>query len=265
MGFDRDVATGRKPMLEGKIAIITGGGNGIGRTAVGMFIEAGAQVVTCDIDTEALASVKETYGDAVTIIGADMGTVEGVRSVVELTEETHGRVDVLYNNAGVGNLNKNYARVHETPYDVFERTLKLNLWSVFAMSRETLPLMLKTGGSIVNVSSINAQVAIPGSVSYIGAKGGVLSMTRSFAFDYAKDGIRANVLIPGYIDTRMVRDYTDKAPDPDAAAKEIADAHLLGRLGDPQEIAAAALWLASDASAFVTGSLLTVDGGYLAK
>ncbi|KAA9149529.1 SDR family oxidoreductase [Amycolatopsis acidicola] len=212
-----------------------------------------------------LERVKDEYGDAVTTVVADMGTIEGIRSVVAATQEKHGRVDALYNNAGVGALAKSFLRVHETPYEIFEKTIRLNLWSVFAMSHETIPLMLKTGGSIINVASINAQAAIPGSVSYISAKGGVLSMTRSIAFDYAVDGIRANVLIPGYIDTRMVSDYTNKAPDPTAAAKEFADQHLLGRIGDPQEVAAAALWLASDASTFMTGSALTVDGGYLAK
>ncbi|MBK3566286.1 SDR family NAD(P)-dependent oxidoreductase [Streptomyces sp. MBT62] len=265
MGFNRDVATGRKPLLDGKIAVITGGGNGIGRVAVGMFIEAGALVVTSDIDAEALDQVKKEYGEAVTTVVADTSTVEGVRSVVATTQETHGRVDALYNNAGVGALAEGLLRVHETPYEIFEKTIRLNLWSVFAMSRETIPLMQSTGGSIINVASINAQVAIPGSVSYISAKGGVLSMTRSIAFDYAADGIRANVLVPGYIDTRMVSDYTNKAPDPAAAVKEVGDAHLLGRMGDPQEVAAAALWLASDASTFMTGSALTVDGGYLAK
>ncbi|MER7922333.1 SDR family oxidoreductase [Streptomyces sp. NPDC096057] len=265
MGFDRQVATGNKPLLDGKIAIITGGGKGIGRAAVEMFIEAGARVVTSDIDADAMAEVQKEFSDSVTTVVADMGTTDGVRSVVTTAQETHGRVDALYNNAGVGTLTEGLVRAHETPYHAFEETIRLNLWSVFAMSRETIPLMLDAGGSIINVASINALAAIPGSVSYIASKGAVLSMTRSLAFDYANDGIRANVLIPGYIKTPMVAKYLDKAADPEAAAKEVGESHLLGRLGDPQEVAAAALWLASDASTFTTGSALTVDGGYLAK
>lgn len=157
MSFDRKIATGQKPLLDGKVAVITGGGNGIGRAAVGMFIEAGALVVTSDIDADAMGHVKDVYGDAVVTVVADMSTIDGVRSVVSAAEQTHGRVEALYNNAGVGSLAESFLRVHETPYEIFEKTIQLNLWSVFAMTRETIPLMLRTGGSIVNVASINAQ------------------------------------------------------------------------------------------------------------
>lgn len=265
MAFNEEVATGNSPMLAGKVAIITGGANGIGRTAVDMFVKAGARVVTCDLDEAALEAVGRAHGDAVVTTRADMTVLDDLQRVVRLADDSFGRVDALYNNAGVGMLAPTVLRVHETPYEIFDRTLAINLRAVFAMTRETLPVMIRTGGSIINVASINALAAVPGSVSYISTKGAVLSMTRSIAFDYGHDGIRANALVPGYINTRMVTDYTDKAPDPISAEKEFADQHLLGRIGDPREVAAAAIWLASDASSFVTGSAFVVDGGYLAK
>lgn len=265
MSFDPAVATGTKPMLSDKVAVITGGGHGIGRAALRLFLRSGAQVVTCDVDSEALSAIKKEFGDQVTMVAADLSTKQGVRDLVTAAGDAHGRIDVLYNNAGIGTLSDTLLLVHETPYEIFEQTIRVNLWSTFAVSRESIPLMLDRDTSIINVASIYAVVAGAGSVSYIASKGAVLAMTRSIAFDYGRQGIRANVLCPGNTDTRMVRDYTSKAPDPTLAATEFAEAHLLGRLGRPEEIAAAALWLASDASTFVTGAVIPVDGGYTAK
>ena len=151
-------------------------------------------------------------------------------------------MDVLYNNAGIGTLSDSFLLVHETPYEIFEKTLQINTWSTFAMTHDTLPLMQGRPASIINVASVYALVAGAGSVSYIASKGAVLAMTRSVAFDYGAQGIRANVLCPGYVNTRMVSDYTSRRPTP-----------------------AAALWLASDASSFVTGAVIPVDGGYTAR
>jgi len=265
VSFDAAVATGHRPALEDKVAVITGGAHGIGREAVRLFIAAGAKVVTCDLDTQALGELTSSLGDDVLGVHADIATHEGVASVVQAAATRFAKVDVLYNNAGVGTLSDSFLLVHETPYEVFEKTLQINLWSTFAMTHETLPLMLGRPASIINVGSIYALVAGAGSVSYIASKGAVVAMTRSIAFDYGSQGVRANVICPGYTDTRMVSDYTSKAPDPARAGAEFAAAHLLGRIGRPEEIAAAALWLASDASTFVTGAVIPVDGGYTAK
>lgn len=266
MSFDRAAAAGHKSMLSGKRTIITGGANGIGRAAVDLFVEAGAQVLTCDLEADGLEDLRARHGDAVRTVVGDVSTHEGVRATVDAAVDWLGGVDILYNNAGIGTLTDDFPLVHETPYEVFEKTFAINAWSTFAMCRETLPHMGGTmPGSIINVASILALVAGAGSVSYIASKGAVLALTKSIAYDYGSRAVRANVICPGFVDTRMASDYTAKAPDPVAAQKEFADAHLLGRIGQPQEIAAAALWLGSDASSFVTGAVIPVDGGYTAR
>jgi NAD(P)-dependent dehydrogenase (short-subunit alcohol dehydrogenase family) len=266
MTFDPTVAAGRKPMLSGKRAIITGGANGIGRAAVDLFVAAGARVLTCDREPGGLEELRARHGDAVRTVVGDVSTHEGVDATVTAAIEWLGGIDILYNNAGIGTLTDDFPLVHQTPYDVFERTFACNAWSTFALCRETLPHMGgTTPGSIINVASILALVAGAGSVSYIASKGAVLALTKSIAYDYGSRAVRANVICPGFVDTRMASDYTSKAPDPVAAQQEFADAHLLRRIGKPEEIAAAALWLGSDASSFVTGAVIPVDGGYTAR
>jgi dihydroanticapsin dehydrogenase len=179
--------------------------------------------------------------------------------------ERHGRLDILYSNAGVGTIRDVPVPLHETEDWVWERTLDVNLRGTFLAARAALPHMLERGGAIVNVASVYALAAGPAAPSYVASKGGVLALTRSIAVDYADRGIRCNVICPGFTETSMVLEYIEKLDNPVAARTEVDAAHLIGRLAKPDEIAAAALWLASDAASFVTGAVLAVDGGYTAR
>lgn len=253
MRFDALAATGRRPLLEGKVAVLTGAAEGIGRAAAALFAQAGAEVVACDL--------AESSG----VIAADVRSAEDMERVMRTALERHGRIDILYNNAGVGTIRATPAPLHETEDEIWDRTLDVNLRGTFVATRAALPYMLERGGSIVNVASVYALAAGPAAPSYIASKGGVLALTRSVALDYASHGIRCNVICPGFTETRMVLEYIEKLDDPVAARAEVDGAHPVGRLARPEEIAAAAAWLASDAASFVTGAVLAVDGGYTAK
>ena len=251
--FDPAAATGEKRMLEGKVAVITGIGTGIGRAASELFARAGATVVGCDLDAD---------GD---VLAVDVTVEDDVRRLMNVAIERHGRIDVLYNNAGVGTIRETPVPLHETEDWVWERTIDVNLRGTFLVSRAALPHMLDNGGAIVNVSSVYGLVAGVAAPSYAASKAGVIGLTRAIAVDYARYGIRANAICPGFTATAMVLDYVAKLDDPSSARAEIDGAHLVGRLGLPDEIAAAALWLSSDAASFVTGAVLTVDGGYTTR
>lgn len=252
--FDARVATGERPPLEGKVALITGAANGIGKAAVALFRRAGAQVVACD----------RVGGDGVE--AADVTAAADMERVAALAVERHGRLDVVFTCAGVGTIRDEPAGVHLTEDWVWDTTLDVNLTGTFLTCRAALPhLIAAGGGSIVTVSSIYGLITGPGSPAYAASKAGVLGLTRALATDYAAHDIRANALCPGFCGTDMVFGYVGKLPDPAAALREIEATHLLDRLGLPEEIAAAALWLASDAATFVTGAAIPVDGGYTTR
>ncbi len=265
--FDHLGATGQRPLLTGKVAIITGVGQGIGRAAMRLFTEAGAAVVGCDLDEAAGAAAVAALGpDAdVSIVRGDVTSPVDMAALADEAVKRHGRIDVLYNNAGVGTIADVPTMLHLTPDSIWDTTIDVNLKGTFLACKAVLPHMLATGGSIVNVASVYALVAGPAAPSYAASKGGVIALTRSLAVDYAESGIRANVICPGFTATEMVLGYVEKLEDPIASRTEIDAAHLLGRLAQPEEIAAAALWLSSDAASFVTGAVLAVDGGYTSR
>jgi NAD(P)-dependent dehydrogenase (short-subunit alcohol dehydrogenase family) len=253
MAFDAEAAAGRKPLLEGKVAVVTGARSGIGRAALRLFAAAGAHVVGCDLESE---------GE---VVAGDVTSPADMERVLGEAAERQGRIDVLYNNAGVGTIRETPAPLHETEDWVWERTIDVNLRGTFVSTRAALPHMLEHGGSIVNAASIYGLAGGAAAPSYCASKGGVIALTRSIAVDYAERGIRANVICPGFTETRMVTSYLDRLDDPATARAELEAAHPLGRLASAEEVAAAALWLASDAASFVTGAVVTVDGGYTAK
>lgn len=262
--FDAEAATGRRPLLHGKVAVITGAASGIGRSATGLFFAAGATVVAFDRHEAGLAALRESHGDDLLAVTGDVTSNDDIAGLVAATVERHGRIDVLLNSAGVGTIADVPQEVSDTPDDIWERTLDVNLSGTFRVSRAVIPAMAAGGGgAIVNLASVLGLAGLAGAVSYSASKGGVIAITRTIALEGAPLGIRANVLAPGFIETPMVTEYLPKLEDPEQARIDVEAAHALGRLGQPEEVAGAALWLASDAASFVTGAVLPVDGGYL--
>jgi NAD(P)-dependent dehydrogenase (short-subunit alcohol dehydrogenase family) len=262
MGFDETVATGQAPLLHDKVAVITGVGSGIGRAALRLFQAAGATVIGCDRNPDTARSAAEEFG--VDVLPGDVTKQADVDHLIQAAVDRYGKIDVLYNNAGVGLVSDVAHVAHEITDETFDTTVDINLRGTFLVCRSALPHMLSDGGAIVNVSSIYGVISSAGSLSYAAAKAGVLGLTRSIACDYAAYGIRCNAVCPGFVDTDMPADYVAKQASPAETAAAIRDAHLLKRLARPEEIAATALWLCSDAATFITGSTILADGGYTA-
>jgi len=245
--------------LEGKVAIITGGTFGIGESTALLFAKEGAKVVIAARNAEkgerVVSQIKEQGGDAI-FVKTDVAKEEDVQNLVRETVDTFGKLDVLFANAGVGAMGD----IHETTMEDWNRLISIDLTGVFLCSKFAIPAMIKNGGgSIINCASILGHVGQPSVSAYAAAKGGVVNMTRSAAVTYASKGIRVNAVCPGYIDTPMLE------PLDEETKKYLISKHPIGRLGTPEEIATAVLFLASDDSSFVTGANLLVDGGYTAQ
>lgn len=246
--------------LTGKVAIVTGGASGIGRATAVLFAREGAKVVIADYNPtggqETLAMIKEEGGEA-TFIETDVSKPEDVERMVEETIKIYGRLDILFNNAGVAET----AKVTEASLKHWERVLAINLWGVFLGCKYAIPKMIESGGgSIINTASIAAEVGFNETAAYVASKHGVVGLTKTIALDYAADGIRANTVCPGVIRTPMVMEGLDEA-----AREYVVSFHPLGRMGEPEEVAEAVLFLASERSSFITGTCLFVDGGYTAR
>jgi NAD(P)-dependent dehydrogenase (short-subunit alcohol dehydrogenase family) len=249
--------------LEGKAALITGAAGGIGRVAAELFAAEGARVVIADLvdddGARVVEGIRAAGGDAA-YVHADVSDAAQAAEMVEFTMDAFGALHVLYNNAGI--LPPEDAGTLETPEKTWDRVMAVNLKGVWLGCRHGIPALLASGGgSIVNVSSL---VALMGSatpqIAYTASKGGVLAMTRELAVEYARQGIRANMLCPGPVETPLMAQLMS---DPQWAARRLV--HIpLGRPGRAEEIARAALFLASDDSSFMTGAALVVDGGITA-
>jgi len=248
----------------GKVAFVTGAGGGIGRTTALAFARAGASVVATDVseqnNQETARMIEETGGRALAI-RCDVSRAEDVKTALEKTIETFGRLDAAFNNAGVEQLPKAMVDVTE---DEWNRIMSIDLRGVFLCMKYEIPLMLKQGGgTIVNTSSGAGVRAFKDQAAYVAAKHGVIGLTKAAALDYASQNIRINAVCPGIVDTPMMDRFGGGTAD--GKQRELAGAAAaepIGRAGKPEEIATAVLWLCSDAASFVVGSAIVVDGGH---
>lgn len=251
--------------LEGKTAIVTGGGMGIGKGIARVFTREGANVVIGDINSEAgTATAKELRqaGGEIHFVKADVASEEEVKEMVKATVNRYGTVNILVNNAGIGV----YKSVVDTSSEDWDQCLRVNLKGAFLCSKYAIPHMQEAGGgSIIHISSVHAVATVAATAPYAASKGGLAALTRNMAIDYASDNIRVNAICPGWILTPLIESIFASAPDPEEMRRRTTEKQLLGRLGTPEDIGMAALYLASDDSSFVTGSMLFVDGGLTAQ
>jgi NAD(P)-dependent dehydrogenase (short-subunit alcohol dehydrogenase family) len=249
-------------IVQGKIALVTGGGSGIGRATALALAREGAKVMIADYVPEGgdrtVKMIKEKGGDA-SFVHADVAIGKQVEAMVNKTVETYGRIDLAFNNAGIeGRMADSVAATEEN----FDRIIAINLKGVWLCMKSEIPQMLKQGGgSIVNTASIAGLVGFNGIPAYVAAKHGVVGLTRTAALEFAQKNIRVNCVCPGVIRTPMVERAIDGGGFTEA---DVTAAEPIGRLGKPEEIAEGVLWLLSDASSFVTGHPLTIDGGWVA-
>ncbi|HHW40854.1 MAG TPA: glucose 1-dehydrogenase [Syntrophomonadaceae bacterium] len=246
--------------LKDKVAVITGAGSGIGRATAILFAKEGARVVVSDYKEDTaratLDDILKNGSDGIAV-KADVSKEAEVQHLMEEAFQHYGRLNVLISNAGIGEVSP----VEELSEEAWYRTIDINLKGVFLCAKHAIPHMRKSGGgSIVNNASILGHVGFPGTAAYNAAKGGIITLTKNMALDYAKDKIRVNAVCPGFIRTPMVEEGDVKDQ-----LDYLVTLHPLGRLGEPMEVAYGMLFLASDESSFITGSSLMVDGGYTAR
>lgn len=248
--------------MRGKVALVTGAGDGIGRACALALAGAGARVVVSDVDArnghETVAMIEQAGGEAV-FVETDVSDGAAVRALVETAVRRFGGLDCAVNNAGIEGRMAPTAECSEENWD---RTIAVNLKGVWLCMREEIPRMLERGGgSIVNMASVAGLVGFENLPAYCASKGGVVQLTRTAALEYAALGIRVNAICPGVIRTAMVERILGGDAEKEKAFMQLEP---IGRMGKAEEIAAAALWLCSDASSFVTGDAMAVDGGFIA-
>ncbi|HZG57982.1 glucose 1-dehydrogenase [Paenibacillus sp.] len=248
--------------LAEKITLITGSGSGIGRSTALLFAREGATVIVNDLDAEkGRETVDEiaAAGGKAAFFKADVTNPEQVKAMVDAVVAQFGRIDVLFNNAGVSGV----GMLHEVEPEAWDRVMTINIRGVFLPSKYVLPYMMeRRSGSIINMSSCIAEIGLAKRASYSATKGAVLSLTKSMQVDYAPYNIRVNALLPGTIMTPFVENYLRTSyDDPEAAIASLKTRQLSGDLGRPDDVANAALFLASDESKFMMGSPLYIDGG----
>jgi NAD(P)-dependent dehydrogenase (short-subunit alcohol dehydrogenase family) len=254
-----------KRLFEDKVALVTGGGTGIGRATALAFAEAGAKVVISGRrETEGeqtLGLIKKRGGQGLFIKG-DVTNESEVEKLIAQTVERYGRLDAAFNNAGIeGEVGK---QTHEQSVANYHSVMDINVLGVLlAMKHEVAAMLKNGGGAIVNNASVGGVIGFPGASVYVASKHAVLGLTKTAALEYAKQGIRVNAVLPGGIETPMLNRFTG-GPGTDFF-NQLAGMHPVGRLGRPEEIAEAVLWLCSNKASFVTGLSLTADGGWTAQ
>jgi NAD(P)-dependent dehydrogenase (short-subunit alcohol dehydrogenase family) len=248
--------------LSGKVTIVTGAGSGIGRATAIRFAEEGARVTCVDVNEEAVRETARGIGDAAFAVAGDVSDPGQVQAWTDTTVERWGGLHVVFNNAGV-----NIPGVfHEVPDAIVDRTIDVNVKGCIYGCRYAIPHMLRGGGgSLINTSSVNGLVAEPFLAIYATSKGAIVMLSKGIALDYAKQGIRCNAIAPGWVDTPINHAHAEMLGGLSEVYATIDSFQPIGRPGEPREIANVALFLASDESSFVTGSVIVADGGMTAK
>jgi len=245
-----------------KVALVTGAASGIGKATALLYAQYGAKVIVSDIDekggNETTAEIRKAGGDA-TFVKSDVSKAEDCEYLVQKTIETYGRLDIAFNNAGIGG---EANPVADMTLDGWNHVIEVNLNSVFYCMKYQIPQMLKHGkGAIVNMSSILGQVGFANSAGYVAAKHGVVGLTQAAALEYSGQGLRINSVGPAFINTPLL---THAGMD-DQMKNFLTKLHPIGRLGSSEEVAELVIWLSSDKASFVTGSYYPIDGGYLVQ
>lgn len=252
--------------LAGKVVLITGAGAGIGRAMALLFAQEGATIVAADLDgvtaAETIGQVREASGRDGLALTADVSDPASVQQMVDQAIAHFGRIDVLCNNAGIGSTKD----VIDTEPDEWDQVFAVNVRGVFLGCKYTLPHMLVQGGGvIINSASVAGLVGFPKRAAYCASKGAVVMLTKQIAVEFAERGIRCNCICPGTLDSPWVDRVLAEAPDPVAERRVLEARHPVGRLGTPEEVAKAALYLASEDAAFISGTALVIDGGLVAR
>jgi NAD(P)-dependent dehydrogenase (short-subunit alcohol dehydrogenase family) len=251
--------------LDGKVAIITGGASGMGEATAKLFVREGARVVIGDVQREKGEEVASSLGAACVFARVDVSSSEDVRALVRTAVDRFGKLDIMYNNAGIGG---GEGPIADCTEEVFDRIIAVDLKAVWLGMKHALPYLIANGGgSIITTASVSAFMGMQGQGAYGAAKGGVVQLTRVCAIENADKGVRANCICPGGTATPLLwaNPASDLRPDPDEVRARLANIQPIPRAGLPEDIANAALWLASDESSFVTGQAIVVDGGWMAS
>lgn len=248
--------------LENKVAVVTGGAQGIGQAIVQKFVAEGARVALLDIDEPRGRAEAERHGDAVRFIRCDITREADVAAAIAGTVEAFGTVDILVNNAGVNT----YFDATTMTEDEWEKVFAVDLKGAWLCCKHALPHMREQGsGAIVNIASIHAFMTTYNQFPYAAAKSGMVGLTRSLALDFGKYQIRVNAICPGWVRTQLVDEWLELQPEGKAAEQRVLDQQPLGRMAAPMEIANFVAFVASDEASFMTGAALLIDGGLSAR